>query len=689
MKKTRITCFILLIVISKLFSQEDSTQKLLENKYKHFDQNNNINNNYFNSKRINNEFYTYKFKSEINLDSIIVTANKFPQKQSTTGKVVTVINKEQLVLNYGKSISEILTEQVGLQIGGAFGAAGTIQSVYTRGASSGRTLILIDGVPIYDPAQNNLFDLNLLNLQNIERIEILKGAQSTLYGSEAVAGVINIITTKPTIDKHFYFQTNLNTGSFNTQKSGVEWGGQFGRFSFVVQNDAINSDGFSFARDTIGNQNFANNGYDGNNHNLTMQYKLTPQLTIKNYYRKSYYKTNIDAGAFTDEKDNTSSNKNFVSGIGLDFKNDKSSFNFNYQYSENTVNFKNDSVQIISPYSYFSKDDYSSKFQFAEFYTTIQLSKNIKLLHGADYRFNSMNNQYLSLSSFGPYSSNLNDTSISQSSIYTSIFWTDNTQKWNIDLGGRLNVHSNYGSNYTYTFNPSFNINKEFRVFGSLSTAFKTPSLYQLFSSYGDVNLKPEQSISKEIGFSQTNKIMSNRIVYFDRIIEDGIDYSFNKNKYFNFAKQVVNGIELESNIQLSKDIKLQFNYTYLSANETRQIAQSFNPLTFETMYKDTTYQYSLKRPTHNFNLNIGFAITKKLFVSVSEKYVSNRYDIGNKTDILLYDYMLLNAHIQFSFSKTFRVYLDCRNLTNKQFYETYGYNNAPRSVTFGLMYKL
>ncbi|MCX8480839.1 MAG: TonB-dependent receptor, partial [Sediminibacterium sp.] len=457
-----------------------------------------------------------KFKSNIDLDSIIVTANKFPQKQSTTGKVVTVINKEQLKLNYGKTISEILTDQVGLQIGGAFGSAGTIQSVYTRGAASGRTLILIDGVPIYNPAQNNEFDLNLLNLQNIERIEILKGAQSTLYGSEAVAGVINIITNKPNIDKLFFFQTNLSTGSFNTQKSGVEWGGQFGNFSFVVQNDAVNSDGFSFARDTSGKGNFGNNGYDGNSHNLTMQYKLTPQLTIKNYYRKSYYKTNIDADAFKDEKDNTSSNKNFVSGIGVDFKNDKVTFNFNYQYSENTVNFKNDSIQISSPYFYFSTNDYFSKFQFAEFYTTIQLSKNIKLLHGADYRFNSMNNQYFSFGSFGPYSSNLNDTSISQSSIYTSIFWTDNTQQWNIDFGGRLNVHSNYGSNYTYTFNPSYNINKAFRVFGSISTAFKTPSLYQLFSSYGDVNLKPEQSISKEVGFSQTNKNINNRIVYFN-----------------------------------------------------------------------------------------------------------------------------------------------------------------------------
>ncbi|MCX8480384.1 MAG: TonB-dependent receptor, partial [Sediminibacterium sp.] len=117
--------------------------------------------------------------------------------------------------------------------------------------------------------------------------------------------------------------------------------------------------------------------------------------------------------------------------------------------------------------------------------------------------------------------------------------------------------------------------------------------------------------------------------------------------------------------------------------------AQSYNPITFETLYKDTTYSYSLKRPTHNFNMNIGFAITKKLFVSISEKYVSNRYDIGQPTDILLDEFLLLNAHVQFSFSNTFRIYLDCRNLTNAQFYETYGYNNAPRSFTVGLMYKL
>jgi len=131
------------------------------------------------------------------LDPVIVTANKTEQKQSTTGKVITVISKEQIEKSTGKTVAQLLNEQAGITINGALNNAGTVQTVFMRGAGSGRTLILIDGIPTSDPSMiNNEFDLNLFSLNDVERIEICKGAQSTLYGSDAIAGVINIITVK-------------------------------------------------------------------------------------------------------------------------------------------------------------------------------------------------------------------------------------------------------------------------------------------------------------------------------------------------------------------------------------------------------------------------------------------------------------------------------------------------------------
>jgi len=109
------------------------------------------------------------------LAEVIVTANKVEQKQNATGKVLTVINAATIQANAGRSIAQILNEQAGLYLPGSLSNAGTVPSIYMRGASSGRSLILIDGMPVGDPSMiSNEFDLNLVPLNLIERIEILK-----------------------------------------------------------------------------------------------------------------------------------------------------------------------------------------------------------------------------------------------------------------------------------------------------------------------------------------------------------------------------------------------------------------------------------------------------------------------------------------------------------------------------------
>ena len=115
-------------------------------------------------------------KDSSKLDDVIVTANKIEQKQNTTGKVVTVITAAQLNAYAGQTVAQVLSDQAGLYLPGTLSNAGTVPSIYMRGASSGRTLILVDGAPVGDPSMiSNEFDLNLVPLAQIERIEILKG----------------------------------------------------------------------------------------------------------------------------------------------------------------------------------------------------------------------------------------------------------------------------------------------------------------------------------------------------------------------------------------------------------------------------------------------------------------------------------------------------------------------------------
>ena len=209
------------------------------------------------------------------LDEVIITANKFPQKQSETGKVVDIITQEQLQKSFGKSLSEVLNQQPGLNINGADNNLGTNQTVYTRGASSANTLILLDGVPLYDASGiSNEFDLNNFALDNIERIEILKGSQSTLYGSDAVAGVINIISKKGG-KKPFNLNVDLSAGSYDTYKGSLSVSGTNGKGqTYFISYNKIYSKGFSSAYDSTGTNNFDKDGF--NQDVFQLNYGLQP-----------------------------------------------------------------------------------------------------------------------------------------------------------------------------------------------------------------------------------------------------------------------------------------------------------------------------------------------------------------------------------------------------------------------------
>ena len=618
------------------------------------------------------------------LNPVIITANKIAQKQSTTGKVITVITKEQIEKSSGRTVAQLLNEQAGLTINGALNNLGTNQTVFLRGASSGRTLILMDGIPVYDPSFiSSDFDLNLLSLNNVEQIEICRGAQSTLYGSDAIAGVINIITVKKDIAKPFNVKATVSAGSYGTYRGNVQFFGKADKLTYSARYAKLTSKGFSTAYDSTGTKDFDNDKYNGDVVSGSLQYQLSNELSFKTFLQHSNYKTDLDAGAFTDEKDYKANSKSLITGAGFHYQKHNVNITGNYQYSDFKRNYFNDSIDVPpSSFTKFSTNDFFGKAQFVELFSSIELTKNFTLLQGGDYRYSSFNSKYFSLSSYGPYTSVFKDTSHSQASLYTSLLFHAINEKLNIELGGRLNVHSRYGYNSTYTFNPSYNINEHFRFFGSVATGFKAPTLYQLYSSSGNANLKPEKSKTYEIGFEQQHEKFSNRIVYFNREIENGIDFNNVTFKYFNFAKQKVNGIEFESSIRPVKGFKLTANYTYIKPREENESRVTF---------KDSVYTYLLRRPRHSFNVTASYDFNNGLYVSVSGKYVGKRYDFGGyqAKDVQLDNYFLLSAYAEYKFKKYYKLFADAQNITNKKFFDVAGYNSIPFLFNAGITFNL
>ena len=249
------------------------------------------------------------------LEEVIVTANKVEQKQNATGKVVTVINAATLQANAGRSIAQILNEQAGLYLPGSLSNAGTVPSIYMRGASSGRTLILIDGMPVGDPSMiSNEFDLNLVPLNLIERIEILKGAQSTLYGSDAIGGVINIITKNKSIAN---LSGDFSTGSYGTRKLNLQHSHTIGKLNYAIGFGNEAATGFSSATDMTGKNNFDKDGYQNNNWFANINYAINQNWNLKASTHQTSYNADIDYGAFKDDKDEKFHNATKLTGLLL------------------------------------------------------------------------------------------------------------------------------------------------------------------------------------------------------------------------------------------------------------------------------------------------------------------------------------------------------------------------------------
>ena len=618
------------------------------------------------------------------LDEAVVTANKFEQKQSQTGKVVTVITKEQLEKSSGKTVAQVLNEQAGITINGAYNVTGSVQTVFMRGASSGRTLILLDGIPVNDPSMiNNEFDLNLFSINDVERIEISKGAQSTLYGSDAIAGAINIITIKKDVSKPFNIKLTTGLGNKNSVRNNIQLYGKAGKLSYTTRFAKLRTDGFSAANDSTRVKDFDNDGYDGNVINAGLQYQVIPSLLVKTFIQHSQYKAEIDAGGFADEKDYKIKNSNLLSGAGLNFKKGIVNIIANYQYGELNRAYKNDSLFVRPFGTKFESNKYAGRTQYAELYGNVTATKWLTILAGVDYRWGNMNQQYFSLSSYGPYSSSFKDTSLHQTSVYGSILLNALNKKLNIEIGGRSNKHSRYGMNSTYTFNPSFNISKSWRVFGSIASGFKAPSIFQVFDAFsGNVDLNAEKSTNFEIGLQQSHSIISSRVVYYHRDIKNGIDYNYSTSKYFNFVKQTVKGLELELSARPTQKLNISANYTLIIGNEQTQSRKSFN---------DTSYNHLLRRPKHNINLNIGYQFSKGLFASISAKSVSSRYDVGGykNEDVLLDSYFLLSAYAEYKWGSNVKFFVDVQNVTKKKFFDIRGYNALPFLINGGITFQL
>ena len=623
------------------------------------------------------------------LNEIVVTANRFPQKQVNTGKVMTVINKQEIERSPYASLGELLARQSGITIIGANNAPGTNNDLYVRGGGTGKTLVLVDGFPAYDGSTiRSTFDLNFLPLGEVERIEILKGGQSTLYGSDAVAGVVNIITRKnesgkPAVGLH------LNAGSFGARSMDLSSSGTANNIRYKLQYTRSSADGFSAALDTSRNKSFDKDGMKQSFLLAQFSSASTSKWSWNTGMQWSKYKNELDQSAFKDAKDFTVENQNLQFNAGIARKLDKGILRLNYSLNNSSRNYLDDSISL-NGFAKFIQSDYKGRSSYLEALGNVDLGKQVKLLIGLEHRWQNTDQYYLSLSSFGKYATTLSDDSAktSISSGFASVVY-NNEKGFNLESGIRFNKHSRFGNNMTYTINPSYIIAEKFKVAFNLSSAFTAPTLYQLYDGYsGNRTLNPETSVSSEVSLQYIgNKQFNARITGFARRLRNGIDYNYINNKYFNNAIQKDRGLELEAGY-VSGKWNIKMNHTLLKG-EVTTTNFVYNASTWSYTAKgDTTYSHLFRVPQSNLNISAGYQLSNKIYLSISQRFAGKRFEpiYGGKPK-QLNAFNTTDVFAQYQLGKRIKLYAGCKNIFNQQYQEVMGYTARGRNYVFGVRF--
>ncbi|NVJ87841.1 MAG: TonB-dependent receptor [Flavobacteriaceae bacterium] len=618
-------------------------------------------------------------KTEV-LDEVVVTATKFNLKKENTGKVINKITQKEIKKNAGRTVIELLNTIAGIDIRGVNANSTEPRSVNIRGGRSRQVLVLIDGVPVTDQsAINQEFDLRLLSLNQIESIEILKGASSTLYGSGAATAVINIILKKATRKNiSATFETSISTNNTaNTytdllaqKNQNFMVNGNFEKYSFVASLNLSSATGMSAAKSTT-NTVFENDGFYKKNGLVKFNFKPSDNFNVETFLNYDEFDYDFDTGAFIDNDLDVGNSQQFRFGIrpSLYYKNGE-------LYLLASVNEVDRALDQFNSFSN-SLDNYmfSGRSINLDFVNKYEFSSQLQLIVGLNYQEHSTQ----TVTPFGGIDkdvANFNTVDPYVSAVYISNFGLS------LNLGGRLNMHNVYGSQFVYDGNIAYNIlktdNAKVKFLTSYSTAFIAPSLYQLYDGFsGNIDLNPETNETFEVGFDINYKDwLQFDAVYFNRQETDAIIFDNVSFKYANGSSDAT-GLELNTRVIPVDFLTINASYTYIN--------------------RDTFEDFNDYIPNHKFVSSLDFNVIKNTILNltyrnVGDRTVFDRYgSFGNAGDDLIlesYQVFDLTANHKFLNGKL-TVFGNITNVFNEDYDDILGFSTRGRNYRLGLTLNL
>ncbi len=587
-------------------------------------------------------------KPAYNLGEIIVTATKAEAYQAEVGNSTTVITAEEIKKRGKPAVGELLRTAPGVSVARS-GGPGSFTVLRLRGGEPGYTMVMIDGVEVKYPMEHSggFFDFAYLTADNIERIEIIRGPQNTLYGSSAMDGVINIITKKG--EGKPKFNISLEGGSYNTFRELIGLSGGVEKIDYSFSASRIDSDGISSAAGGA-----ENDGCEINNISGRLGFKAFDDSELSLILRYTDAQSDIDDGANDDDPNYTVEKKMFSSQIQLDQPLTgrwEHKISFSFLDTERNYKDSSDSVDTIED----EDSRYKGDIKKVDWQHNFFPSDSDTITCGFDYKEERGSSKHRS----GELISNLARKSVENKGCYLQN-QLKLKERLFATIGTRVDDHRLFGTENTYKVSSAYLIPETgTRLKVNWGTGFRSPSIYQLYSSYGDPDLNPEESKSYDFGFEQN--LLGNKaslgITYFHNDFKNLIDYSFAASKYENIGKTKTEGIETEADFKPIKDFTISANYTHLDSED-----------------KNTGLEL-LRRARNQAGLNLNWQFLEKGNFDLGITYVGKRKDYTpypvrgtNKA------YTKVDISASYEFAGGFRLFGRIDNLLDKKYQEVYGY---------------
>ena len=602
---------------------------------------------------------------------LVITPNRTPMSIQQIGSSVSVITQDEIEKQGNKSLRDILDGQPGVTVTESGGPGGAV-SVNMRGANTNHTAVLVDGVRVNDPTSvSGDLDLSIVPLQTIERIEIVRGPQSALYGSDAIGGVINIITKKGEKGPPRWTY-RAEGGSYGTYSNKLSVAGATQDTNYNLSLHQFHTDGFQrFGYRVARLADLNPNGADPMNRlggSGKVSKKLNDWLTIETGFNITRERLQYDSGPLSEDPLAPNPQKGTLASAYQKAIAENGPFRTTLTAFETKINRD---FWLATKSTAFG--DTNDHFTYSGTRLGGELQEDVKL---GQYGMFTGGLRYESERASGEeYGTEYQKRQTTRSAYV--LHQIDLFEKLHLSTGGRVDDVSGSGTFATYRLTAAYDFTSTTRVRASYGTGAKAPSLYQLYFAppYNNPNLKPEKSQGYDVGIEQSFLDGDGRasLTYFSNRIDNLIVGDAITWVPYNVAKATTSGVETSLSYNLIPGwANLKSAYTLL-----------------ETRDEDTGLRL-LRRPRHSARLSVAVTPTKELTIEPILRYVGERSDkysslaVSGAT-VVLKAYGRFDVAADYKLNDRISFFARAENLTNAKYEDVYNYGTAGRSGYAGL----